>query len=48
MTGFAATFEDVVEAAARLRGIAHRTPAITSATLDERTGARAYLKAENL
>jgi threonine dehydratase len=31
-----------------LRGVAHRTPAITSATLDERTGARAFLKAENL
>src|ERR1700722_5757149 len=42
------TFDDVVAAAARLRGVAHRTPAITSATLDERLGARAYLKAENL
>src|SRR5580693_6407357 len=45
---FAVTFDDVVAAAARLNGIAHRTPVITSATLDERTGARAYLKAENL
>src|ERR1700679_76152 len=48
MPPFAATFDDVVAAAARLRGVAHRTPAITSATLDERTGATAYLKAENL
>jgi threonine dehydratase len=45
---FAATFDDVVQAAARLRGVAHRTPAITSSTLDERTGARLFLKAENL
>jgi threonine dehydratase len=48
MPPLAVTFDDVVAAAARLRGVAHRTPAITSATLDERTGARAFLKAENL
>jgi threonine dehydratase len=47
-TGLAASFEDVRAAAERLRGIAHRTPVVTSATLDERTGARVYLKAENL
>jgi len=47
-TGFAATFADVRAAAERLRGVAHRTPVITSATLDERTGARVFLKAENL
>src|SRR5580658_2187427 len=48
MPVLAVTFDDVVAAAGRLRGVAHRTPAITSATLDERLGARAYLKAENL
>jgi threo-3-hydroxy-L-aspartate ammonia-lyase len=48
MAPLAVTFDDVVAAAARLRGVAHRTPVITSATLDERTGARAFLKAENL
>ncbi|MGA2393328.1 MAG: threo-3-hydroxy-L-aspartate ammonia-lyase [Candidatus Lustribacter sp.] len=48
MPALAVTFDDVVAAAGRLRGVAHRTPAITSATLDERLGARAYLKAENL
>jgi threonine dehydratase len=48
MQPFAVTFDDVVGAAARLRGIAHRTPAITSSTLDARTGARAFVKAENL
>ena len=42
------TFDDVSAAARRLAGIAHRTPAITSRTLDARTGARAFLKAENL
>jgi threonine dehydratase len=48
MPALAVTFDDVVAAAGRLRGVAHRTPAVTSATLDERLGARAYLKAENL
>ncbi len=47
-TGLAVSFDDVCAAAERLRGIAHRTPVITSKTLDERTGARVYLKAENL
>jgi len=39
---------DVRAAAARLAGVAHRTPVVTSATLDERTGARVFLKCENL
>ena len=40
------TFADVRAAAARLAGVAHRTPVVTSRTLDARTGARVYLKAE--
>jgi threonine dehydratase len=48
VAGFAVDFDDVVRAAQRLRGVAHRTPAVTSATLDERTGARVVVKAENL
>jgi threonine dehydratase len=48
MAALAVTFDDVARAAERLRGVAHRTPAITSATLDERTGAQVFLKAENL
>ena len=40
--------DDVRRAAARLDGIAHHTPLITSRTLDERTGARVRLKPENL
>ncbi len=38
--------EDVERAAQRLAGVAHRTPVVTSRTLDERTGARVYVKAE--
>ena len=44
----AVSFQDVKDAAVRLRGVAHRTPVITSKTLDERTGASVFLKAENL
>jgi threonine dehydratase len=40
--------DDVRRAAARLVGVAHRTPLVTSRTLDERTGARVRLKPENL
>jgi len=46
--GEAATFADVKAAAARLRGVAHRTPVVTSRTLDARTGASVFLKCENL
>ena len=35
-------------AAERLRGVAHRTPVVTSRTLDARTGAQVFLKCENL
>ncbi len=45
---FAASFDDVVDAATRLHGVAHRTPVFTSRTLDERIGASVFLKAENL
>jgi threonine dehydratase len=41
-------FDSVRDAAARLRGVAHRTPVLTSRTLDERAGARVFLKCENL
>ena len=42
------TLDDVRAAAERLSGVAHRTPVVTSRTLDERTGATVFLKAENL
>ena len=38
---------DVRAAAERLKGVAHRTPVLTSRTLDERVGAEVLLKAEN-
>ena len=40
--------DDVRRAAARLDGVAHRTPVFRSRTLDERTGAAVRLKPENL
>ncbi len=42
------SLEDVRAAARRLEGVAHRTPVLTSRTLDEMAGARVFLKAENL
>ncbi|HEX9115894.1 MAG TPA: threo-3-hydroxy-L-aspartate ammonia-lyase [Anaerolineae bacterium] len=42
------TFDDVKSAAARIKGIAHRTPVATSRLLDEASGNRMFLKCENL
>ena len=39
---------DVDAAAERLRGVAHRTPVLTSRTLDGIAGSQVFLKAENL
>src|ERR1700744_1016310 len=39
-------FRDVERAAARLKGVAHRTPVLTSSTLYERGTGRVFLKAE--
>src|SRR5690554_4881904 len=41
------TLDSVRDAARRLEGVAHRTPVLTSRTLDELCGAHVYLKAEN-
>jgi threonine dehydratase len=40
-------FPDIEAAAARLSGVAHRTPVLRSATLDALTGAQVFLKCEN-
>ncbi len=40
-------FEDVCSAAEQLRGIVHKTPVLTSSTIDARIGARVYFKCEN-
>jgi threonine dehydratase len=42
------TFADIERAAARIDGVAHRTPVVTSRSADERTGARLFFKCENL
>ncbi|HUP30326.1 MAG TPA: threo-3-hydroxy-L-aspartate ammonia-lyase, partial [Usitatibacter sp.] len=42
------TYADVEAAAARLEGVAHRTPVATSSQFDERAGCEAYFKCENL
>jgi threonine dehydratase len=42
------SLDDVSAAAARIEGIAHRTPVLTSRHLDELTGGQVFLKAENL
>ncbi|WP_030674762.1 threo-3-hydroxy-L-aspartate ammonia-lyase [Streptomyces cellulosae] len=41
------TLDDIRDAAARLKGVAHRTPVLRSRTLDERVGAEVFLKCEN-
>src|SRR5690554_337531 len=41
------TLDSVRDAARQLDGVAHRTPVLTSRTLDEVCGARIFLKAEN-
>ena len=41
-------FDDVLAAARILAGRAHRTPVLTSRTVDEQTRARVYFKCENL
>jgi threo-3-hydroxy-L-aspartate ammonia-lyase len=40
-------YADVAAAAPRLEGHAHRTPALTSRTVNERTGAEVFFKCEN-
>ena len=42
------TFEDIARAHERLRGHAHRTPALSSATVDALCGAKVFFKPENL
>ncbi|RRH81727.1 threo-3-hydroxy-L-aspartate ammonia-lyase [Variovorax beijingensis] len=41
------TYDDVIAAAARLEGHAHRTPVLRSQTADERWGASFFFKCEN-
>ncbi len=42
------TYDDVAAAARRLDGVVHRTPVMTSRTINERVGAEVVFKCENL
>ncbi len=42
------TFDDILQAQARLRGVAHRTPVLTSRQFNEQAGCEVFFKAENL
>ncbi|MFN7570683.1 MAG: threo-3-hydroxy-L-aspartate ammonia-lyase [Betaproteobacteria bacterium] len=42
------SYADIEAAAARLAGVAHRTPVLTSRTADELTGGQLFFKCENL
>ena len=42
------TYDDVARAAQTLNGVAHRTPVLTSGSLNERLGAQVFFKCENL
>ncbi|OXI30090.1 serine dehydratase [Burkholderia sp. AU16741] len=42
------TYDDIAAAAARLEGHAHRTPVMTSRTIDDALGAQVFFKCENL
>ncbi|MFI8615557.1 threo-3-hydroxy-L-aspartate ammonia-lyase [Acidovorax sp. NPDC077693] len=42
------TYDDVVAAAGRIAGVAHRTPVLTSRILDAEMGAQVFFKCENL
>jgi threonine dehydratase len=42
------TYEDVVAASERIAGVAHRTPVLTSRTVNEELGADVFFKCENL
>src|SRR6202166_3550176 len=44
----AIAFDDVRLAAERLRGVANRTPVVTSRTVDAMVGAQVFFKCENL
>ena len=46
-SALAVSYADVASAAERLAGHAHRTPVMTSRTIDERTGAQVFFKCEN-
>ena len=47
MVEYAASIDDVRTAAERIRGVGHRTPVLTSNTLDQMAGRKLFFKCEN-
>ncbi|MFL2941803.1 MAG: pyridoxal-phosphate dependent enzyme [Candidatus Poseidoniales archaeon] len=47
MVEYAASIDDVRAAAKRIRGVGHRTPVLTSKTLDQMAGRKLFFKCEN-
>ena len=47
-TTYACDITAIRAAAARIAGIVHRTPVVTSETFDRRAGRKVYFKCENL
>ena len=47
MRKYAASIEDVRSAAERIKGVGHRTPVLTSKTLDHLAGRKLFFKCEN-
>jgi threonine dehydratase len=46
-TSFPVTYADIEAAAKRLNGVAHKTPVLTSKTVNERTNSQVFFKCEN-
>src|SRR5262245_55841327 len=42
------TFDKILEARERIRGVAHRTPVLTSTRFNEEAGCSVFFKAENM
>ena len=47
MGKYAASIDDIRAAAGRIKGVGHRTPILTSQTLDEMAGRKLFFKCEN-
>ena len=47
MEKYAASIDDVRSAAKRIEGIGHKTPVLTSKTLDQLAGRKLFFKCEN-
>ena len=47
MSEYAVSFNDIVHAHERIAGVAHRTPVLTSRTVDALCGAQLFFKCEN-